>query len=107
MAVSQLALATYFSTLAIVSGIIFAAFLESPANFRYLFGVVTAFHPTDLLAFVFKNLLFGIIISATACFHGLRVGISVTEIPRATQQAIVHALVIVFLLDGFVVLVLG
>ena len=105
MAVSQLALAIYFSTLCIVTGVTFAAMLESTANFKFLFALASAFDPIDLMVFVIKNLMFGLVIGATACFHGLRVGISVTEVPQETQRAIVNALVLVFIMDGIFVLV--
>jgi phospholipid/cholesterol/gamma-HCH transport system permease protein len=106
MAISQLVLAVYFSTLAIVTGIAFAAMLESTTNFKYLFAVASAFDLIELAAFVVKNLLFGLIIGATACFHGLNVGVSATEVPQEAQRAIVNALILVFLLDGVFALVL-
>lgn len=106
LAVSQLVLATYFSTIALVSGVVFSALLESVGNFRYLLELDLFFEPLMLLSFVIKNLMFGMVIAATACFHGLGVGISVTEVPQATQRAIVNALVIVLLIDGFINLVM-
>lgn len=105
VALSQLALAIYFSTLALVIGIIFAALLDSSSNFEYLFRLVDAFEPLPLLVFIIKNLIFGLIIAATACYHGLRVGVSMTELPQETQRAIVNSLLLVFLLDGLAALI--
>lgn len=102
LAISQLVLATFFSVIALVSGVVFAALIESPANFRFLLELDLFFEPVMLLSFVIKNLLFGLVIAAAACFHGLSVGVSVTEVPQATQRAIINALVIVFFIDGFI-----
>ena len=85
-----------------VFGIIFSALQDSPSNYKYLFILADSFLPYELIIFIFKNLLFGLIIGATACFHGLRVEQSVTELPQQTQQAIVNSLLIIFIVDGLI-----
>lgn len=106
VAFSQLALAIYFSSLAMVVGITITALMENTTNFKYLFTLVQAFEPLGLMIFLIKNLLFGLIIGAAACFHGLRVGVSVTEVPQETQRAIVNSLILIFLLDGLFALLM-
>ncbi len=101
---AQLALAVYFTLIAIVAGVGFSALLYGLDELRYLYQIPLAFNPWDLLVFLLKNLLFGLAIGATACFHGLRVGRSPTELPQQTQQAIVRGLLLVFLVDGAFVL---
>ncbi|MFC1862819.1 MlaE family ABC transporter permease [Thermodesulfobacteriota bacterium] len=103
---SQIALAIYFSLFAIMAGIIFSAILDSTSNFKYLFDLPQAFRIEQLVMFLIKNLLFGLIIGATSCYHGLRVAVSVTEIPQETQRAIVNSLIIIFILDGIIALLL-
>lgn len=102
LAFSQFTLAIYFSGMVMVAGIIFSALLDSPSNYKYLFLLAHSFTPYELLIFIVKNLLFGIIIGAIACFHGLRVEHSVTELPQQTQQAIVNSLVLIFIIDGLI-----
>lgn len=102
--VSQIVLAVYFSCLSIILGIFFSVLLESSSNFKYFFILIDSINPLELLAFLFKNLLFGIIIGANSCFHGLRVKYSVTEVPQETQQAIIHSLVTVFFINALFVL---
>jgi len=102
LAFSQFTLAVYFSGIVMVGGIIFSALLDSPSNYKYLFILIEAFTPYELLIFLIKNLLFGLIIGAVACFHGLRVELSVTELPQQTQQAIVNSLVLIFVFDGLI-----
>lgn len=102
LALSQLTLAVYFSGTVMVGGIIFTALIDSPSNYKYLFILLDALTPYHLVIFLIKNLLFGLMIGAIACFHGMRVHYSITELPQQTQQAIVNSLVLVFILDGFI-----
>lgn len=104
IAISQIILAIYFSSLLIIVGIFFSALLESTANFKYFFILIASITPLELLIFLFKNMLFGFLIGANACFHGLRVNYSVTEVPQETQQAIIHSLVTIFFIDVLFVL---
>lgn len=100
IAISQVTLAVYFSFLSLILGIFFSVFLESASNFKYFFIVIESLAPLEILYFLFKNLLFGLIIGANACFHGLRVENSVTEVPQETQQAIVRSLIMIFLINA-------
>lgn len=104
IAISQIALAVYFSCLSIVLGIFFSVLLESSSNFKYFFILISSITPLELIAFLFKNMFFGFIIGANSCFHGLRVKYSVTEVPQETQQAIIHSLVTVFFVNALFVL---
>jgi phospholipid/cholesterol/gamma-HCH transport system permease protein len=106
LAFSQFALAVYFSGIVMVFGVIFSALLDSPSNYKYLLLLLDAFTPSELLVFLLKNLLFGLIMGAVACFHGLRVEKSITELPQQTQQAIVNSLVLIFVFDGLFVIAL-
>ena len=98
--VSQLILAIFFSSLSVFSAVAFNASVYSSSYWKYLGEIPLAFDPADLLLFVIKNLMFGLIIGITACYHGLRVQHSVTEVPQQSQRAIVNSLSIIFILDG-------
>lgn len=97
---SQFALTVFFAGIVMVGGIIFSALLDSLSNYKYLFLLVESFTPVELIVFVIKNFLFGLIIGSTACFHGFRVSNLATEVPQQTQQAIVNSLILVFVFDG-------
>lgn len=103
---SQLILAVYFAVIAVVSGVFFSALLASFGYLKYLLAIPLAFDPVALVGFVVKNLMFGLLIGGAACYHGLRVGISPTEVPQETQRAIVNSLVLIFLLDGLMAVTL-
>lgn len=103
---SQLLLAVYFAMIAVVSGVFFSALLASFGHLKYLLEIPLAFDPVALIGFIAKNVMFGLIIGAGACYHGLRVGVSPTEVPQETQRAIVNSLVLIFLLDGLMAVAL-
>jgi len=99
-ALAQLVLAVLFSTLTVTSAIVATAVL-APINVAQYFQAITvAFAPHEIVLFLLKNLVFGLSIGAVACFHGLQIRGSATEVPQQTQKAIVAALLIVFVVDG-------
>ena len=105
-AISQLALTVYYTTITMVTGVIISSFMLSAEHLQLLSSLSTAISPTMLSAFIIKNLLFGFIIASCACYHGLKVIKSPTEVPQQTQQAIMNSLIIIFLVDGFMGLAL-
>lgn len=103
--ISQMALAVYFSILSVASGVLVTGLFVSAGYFKYLTDIPLAFDPNDLVLFLLKNLVFGLLIGTIACFHGLRVKHSITEVPQQAQRAIVNSLSIIFILDGLIALV--
>lgn len=99
-AISQLVLAIYFSGIALYGGLIAAGVLYSTSYLFFFDRILAAHTPGMLLLFLFKNLVFGLVIAGSACFHALRVAGSATEVPRQTQRAIVSSLAIIAVLDG-------
>jgi phospholipid/cholesterol/gamma-HCH transport system permease protein len=99
-AISQLALAVYFTLIAMVSGTLFVTLLVAPGYLRLLEEIPRALDPFDLVLFLVKNFIFGLVAAAAACHHGLQVERSRTELPQQTQRAIVNAISLVFILDG-------
>jgi phospholipid/cholesterol/gamma-HCH transport system permease protein len=104
--IAQLVLAVYFSIISLISGILVTAMLGGSSYLNYLTEIPLAFNPNDLLLFLLKNSFFGLLIGATACYHGLRVELSPTEVPQQTQRAIVNSLTLVFILDGLFALLI-
>lgn len=105
--VSQMALSVFFAGVATFGGVAAAGLLLSGSYFRLIEPLMSAFTPAQILVFLLKNLLFGLIIAGTACFHALKVGVSPTEVPQETQRAIVNGLLLVFILDGMFALALA
>jgi phospholipid/cholesterol/gamma-HCH transport system permease protein len=99
-AISQLVLAVWFACVALFGGVLLSGLIFSGQYFGYLEPLAQSFAPAEVAVYVVKNLLFGLIIAGTACFHALKVGDSPTEVPQQTQRAIVNSQVLVFVLDG-------
>ena len=79
--------------------------ISSGTSLHQLKRMAETLDPTLIPLFVLKNLLFGIIIASTACYHGFRARRSPTELPQQTQRAIVTSLVLVFAADGLLAVV--
>jgi phospholipid/cholesterol/gamma-HCH transport system permease protein len=105
-AISQLALTVYFTIITMIGGILLSSFIISEDHLQLLSLLPQAITPSLLAAFVVKNLLYGFIIASTACYHGLSVMKSLTEMPQQTQKAIINSLVIIFLIDALLGLAL-
>src|SRR6185312_3198183 len=99
-AVSQFTLAVYFALVALFGGVFINDLLTPGSSAHDLKRLAEAIGPEQVMLFALKNLVFGITIAGTACYHGLRVRTSPTELPQQTQRAIVTSLVLVFAVDG-------
>ncbi|MCK4841383.1 MAG: ABC transporter permease [Methylococcales bacterium] len=106
LAVSQMALAIYFSIATMVFGVLFASLLDSPSNFKYFFILLNSLTLTELALFLINNAICGVAIATYACFFGLNIKRSVTEVPQATQQAIVKSLMAIFFINAFFAFIL-
>jgi phospholipid/cholesterol/gamma-HCH transport system permease protein len=88
------------SAAAIVGGFLVGdtlGLVSTGLQFEQIVDAVT--FPTLALALA-KALLFGLVISAVNCFHGLSVGRTFTEIPRANVRGAVQCYVVCFCLDA-------
>ncbi len=101
LAISQIALSVYFSISTMLFGIFFSGVLDSPSNFKYFYILIDSFNATQLILFLINNAICGITIAAYACFVGLNVKKSVTEVPQATQEAIVKSLLAILFINAF------
>jgi phospholipid/cholesterol/gamma-HCH transport system permease protein len=104
-AVSQFTLAVYFALVALFGGVFINDLLTPGSSAHDLKRLAEAIGPEQVALFALKNLLFGITIAGTACYHGLRVRTSPTELPQQTQRAIVTSLVLVFAVDGMLAVI--
>jgi len=106
VALTQMVLAVYFATLALVSGVLLLGMMNHSGYYSYLTDIALALHPYDLLVFMGKNFLFGLLIAAIACIHALRVQRSPTELPQQTQKALINTLSLVFVLNALFTLLI-
>jgi len=101
-AIAQLILAVYFSTIALFGGILFSGLVFSSTYFSYFGKMVLVFDPVFMVLFAIKNILFGLIIAAVSCYHGLQVGDSPTQVPQQTQRSIMNSIILIFILNGMI-----
>ena len=99
-AISQLAITVYFTVIALLTGIIISAIFVNHAHFDFIIRINNAITPYLVATFVMKNLIFGFMIATVACYNGLRVRSSATELPQRTTASIVQSLSFLFVIDG-------
>ena len=104
MVISQVTLALYFSAIMLLFGMIFSAIIydfSAQASLTELLNLVTI---DSFFSFMVKNVLFGLTVGAIACFHGLSVKNSPTQVSEQMQKAVVRSIVFLFLVDGYFIL---
>ena len=92
------------SIIMVFSGVFFSAFIYNFSAHDSLQQLLNTMHLEVVILFIFKNLFFGLIIGAMACYHGLLVDNSPTQVPQQMQKAVVRGLVFLFLADGYFLL---
>ncbi|HEY5997729.1 MAG TPA: ABC transporter permease [bacterium] len=106
MAASLVALTAWFEAVTIAGGLAFSSLvvqLPFLAQLRNIGGALTA---GDIGVSLLKSVLFGLVVAATACYHGLRVGASITEIPQVTTRAVMQSLTLVVVANVLLTVVL-
>jgi phospholipid/cholesterol/gamma-HCH transport system permease protein len=102
--VSTFCLTIVFILVAFASGYLFGATVGTGSRDLPLFAdtVSRAVHPKDVLAILSKSILPGLYASASCCIGGLGVGGSLTEVPQATQRALVRSVAGLFVISTVV-----
>jgi phospholipid/cholesterol/gamma-HCH transport system permease protein len=90
LTVSSIALTVAMSAAALIGGFAVGELFNLLSVGLRFEEVVRAVTPATIAFALVKAMLFGIIISAVNCFHGLAVGRSFTEIPRANVRGAVQ-----------------
>lgn len=106
MVVSQVTLALYFSIIMILCGVFFSAFIYNFSAHESLMELLNTMSVNVVIMFMVKNLFFGLGIGTMACFHGLLVENSPTQVPQQMQKAVVRSIVFLFLADGYFLLLM-
>ena len=94
-------LALYSIVLGVLAGII--PLLGQNYTLRaYIAGVADAVVLADLGQALVKGVVFGFIVAAIGCFHGLRTGAGADAVGRSTTRAVVAGIVLVLIADSLV-----
>jgi phospholipid/cholesterol/gamma-HCH transport system permease protein len=89
---ATISLLIYFDLAAVVGGYLVSYLLIHLSPGFFLNSLAHHIKPMDLVATMAKGFLFGAIISSIACYFGLSVKRSPTEIPQVAIKAVVTAL---------------
>lgn len=104
MVISQMILALYFSVIMFLFGMIFSVLIYDLSAQESLAELLNLVNINSLFRFMLKNVLFGLIVGTIACFHGLAVRNSPTQVSEQMQKAVVRSIVFLFLVDGYFIL---
>jgi phospholipid/cholesterol/gamma-HCH transport system permease protein len=103
-AVSTFCLTIVFILVAFASGYLFGATVGKGSRDLLLLAdtVSSAIRHKDVLAILSKSILPALFTSTSCCIGGLSVGGSLTEVPQATQRALVRSIVGLFVISAVV-----
>ncbi|MBN1509151.1 MAG: ABC transporter permease [Sedimentisphaerales bacterium] len=103
-AVSTFCLTIVFILVAFASGYVLGATVGKGSRDLLLLAdaVSSAVRPKDVLAILSKSILPALFAGASCCIGGLGVGGSLTEVPQATQRALVRSIVGLFVTSAVV-----
>ncbi len=91
--ISIMCLSLYFNVIALGGGYIIAQFVH-PLSFEfYVESIIQAVSSADAGLFLIKNLFSGAMIFTIACYQGLLVKQSFTEVPQVTTKAVMNSIV--------------
>lgn len=99
VSIAVVALTAYFQIVAVVGGLAVSAMFQNVGFFDQIHRFVELVNPWLLMGGVVKSLLFGLVISTIACYHGISVGTSMSAVPQAAIKAVIRAMLAVFMLD--------
>lgn len=97
---SVAALNIYFQAIAISGGLLVSSMFQHISFWEHLNRFFDTVLPLDFLLSLIKGVVYGAIISVSACYHGMSVTTSVTDVPKATTRAVTYGILAIFLLDA-------
>lgn len=100
--ISVVAVTVYFLVIATLTGLAVAAAVGDISFNKTLTSMFLLIDMRDVSVALLKALIFGLLISATSCYYGLRVGASITDVPRAVTRAVLRNVITLFLVDAVI-----
>ena len=103
--ISVMALTIYFNVFGLFGSYLVTRLVRPVPLFEFFNALLRAIQLRDIVSTLVKSLVFGVIISVVATFQGFKVGVSVTDIPRAAIRAVGQGFVLCFLADALITVV--
>ena len=104
---AMMCLTIYFDLIAVMGGIAVAKFTLGVPFAVFLDTLERSLGFTDVLITAMKGGLFGLVVAAICCHHGLSVQHAATEVPQATIRAILGSVTVCVLLDLLLIGIVG
>lgn len=93
--VSVVCLGIYFTFISFMGGFLISQFFGNLSFETYIDQISMAFSSKDILFFLIKMLVAGVLVFAICCMYGLSVGRGSHEVPQVTTKAVVQSLLAV------------
>jgi phospholipid/cholesterol/gamma-HCH transport system permease protein len=103
--IAMVALTVYFNVFGLVGSYLVSQLVKPTPVAEYFRSLLMTLQGRDVASTLVKGLVFGIIVAVVATYHGFRVKVAVTEIPRAAIAAVGQGFVLVFIADAIITLI--
>ncbi len=103
--IAMVALTVYFNVFGLVGSYLVSQLVKPTPVGEYFRNLLMTIQGRDVASTLVKGLVFGFIVAVVATYHGFRVKVAVTEIPRAAIAAVGQGFVLVFLADAIITLI--
>lgn len=97
--ISVLCLSVFFVLISVFGGFILTKWLHDIPFIFYIESLTRAMDVNDVWLFLLKNLFSGVVIFSVACYQGMLVRKSPTEVPVMTTQAVVKSIIYVMVFN--------
>ncbi len=99
LTLSSIALTVYFQAVAVAGGLGASALFQNASFVTQLGRFLEVLSFAEFGASMAKSAVFGAAIAVVACYHGLSIPATITSVPIAATQAVIHGLIVVFMAD--------
>lgn len=99
LTLSSIALTIYFQAVAVAGGLGASALFQNASFLTQLGRFLNVLSFAEFGASLLKSAVFGATVAVVACYHGLNSPPTITSVPVAATQSVIHGLVAVFLAD--------
>jgi phospholipid/cholesterol/gamma-HCH transport system permease protein len=103
--IAMVALTIYFNIFGLIGSYLVSQLVKPTPVAEYFRGLLLTIQGRDVASTLVKGLVFGLIVAVVATYHGFRVKVAVTEIPRAAIAAVGQGFVLVFIADAIITLI--
>jgi len=102
---SVILLNLYFNVFGLVGSFVLTQFFQPISAFEYFHNLLLYLRTPDIISSLLKSLIFGLIISHTATYNGLKVQQSSTEVPQMVIRSVVQGFTLCIIADAIITMI--